>query len=133
MFNTFIIGMWIVFGALIILAIIGWIVDGKVVYKPEQREQVEVVEKRIISESAGEDYTYHYIVAFKFPDNSVKEIEVGRGGNFALNNPTGVYDSVGKGDTGILTYKEIENIEEKYKKEDRRYKGRLFISFWKDP
>jgi len=94
------------------------------IFKSEQYAQVEVVGKRVRPTSVrhGKD---SYIVAFKFPDGSVKELEVGIGRRK-------VYDSIQEGDTGMLTYKERENIEEKIKNEELQFDGRRFISFKRD-
>lgn len=43
------------------------------------------------------------------------------------------YHAIHEGETGILTYKERADIEEKYENEDMRFKGRRLISFEKDP
>ena len=97
---------------------------------PEQFEQVEVTGKRIrqdISGSRGRRRThYTHIVAFKFSDGLEKELKVG----FESER---IYNLLQEGETGTLIYKEIENIEQKYENEDEHYKGRLFISFEKDP
>jgi len=133
MYRVFCIGMFVAFVALLVWIITVVINEEPVVYGPQQSEQVEVVGKRYVSDGSIDGSIDYYIVAFKFSDNSVKEFEVGSGGFLALNNPRGVYDSVKEGDTGTLTYREIENIEEKYKKEELHYAGREFIGFEKDP
>jgi len=96
---------------------------------PEQQEQAEIIEKRIVEERSGDGdgFTYHYIVAFEFSNGTVKELRVGveRSGHKR-------YDALNEGDTGILTYKERTDIEEKYKNENIRFEGRRFISFEKD-
>jgi len=97
--------------------------------RPEQFEQVEVTGKRIKQDTnikRGKRLTlYTHIVTFKFSDNSEKELKVG----FESER---IYNLLQEGETGTLTYKEIENIEQKYENEDDYYKGRLFISFEKD-
>jgi len=103
--------------------------------RPEQSEQVEVVGKRIHitgHERAPKyrDY-YVFIVAFEFPDGSVKELQVED--DLKKESYSSLYESIDEGDTGVLTYKEIENVEKKYQNEDIRYYGRLLISFEKDP
>ena len=101
----------------------------------EQSEQVEVVGKRIsIYSSSGskrnKSTTYYtYIVTFKLPDGSVKELEV----DSNSVRDSSIYDAIHEGDTGILIYKEIKNIEQRIKKENMRFDGRRFISFEKDP
>jgi len=84
-------------------------------------ERVEVTGKRIIQSSGGSDSgkTYRYIVAFQLPDGTEKELRVGK------INSSKLYNSINDGDTGILTYKEKENVKAE---SDRR-----FISFEKDP
>lgn len=109
--------------------------------RPELSEKVEVVDKRISRDSSiskgVSSFSYDYIVAFKFPDGSGKELLVGRVGRVSEKEskqgytcPS--YDAISEGDVGVLTYKEIANIEKKYKNEDIRYVGRSFISFEKD-
>ena len=83
--------------------------------QPEQQVQVEVVGKR--TESDG-DLTDFLIIAFQCPDGSVKEIEIGTDGSRENKK---LYDSIKKGDTGILAYKERKNA--------KSYKDRRFISF----
>ena len=106
--------------------------------RPEQSAQVEVIDKRIRIYSSGSrpNKSYTYIVAFKYSDSSVKEFSVDtiftKGSNKEAP-PSSVYDNIHEGDTGILAYKEIKNIEKKYKNnEDMRYDGRFFISFERD-
>jgi len=104
--------------------------------RPEQSEQVEVIGKRIYQSSDNGKVWSTYIVAFRFPDGSVKELSVGTNSsriNSNRDDHNSIYDSINQGDTGILIYKEIEKIEEKYKNEDLRYDGRQFIGFEKDP
>ena len=108
-------------------------------FKPEQSAQVEVVGKRIKEvragglRSGGPRTNYHYIVSFKFPDGSVKELEVGM---INIKNKQEIscvtYDAIHEGDTGILTYQEIKNLEKHIKNEDMYWSGRRFISFKKD-
>ena len=97
-----------------------------IVNRPEQHEQVEVIGKRIkynrIQGSRRSNKTY--IVSFKFPDGSEKELQVGK------INRSEIYDSMHKGDTGMLVYKERADIE-KLKKEELQWAGRRFISFEK--
>jgi len=121
--------------------------------RPEQREQVEVIGKKLAKSSYTVSrhgrHTYSHVdalvVAFKFADGSIKEISVGRslGYESIRDADTGkliyskvkknkVYESFKNGDEGILTYKERDNIEEKFKKMKTRYKGRLFIGFEKE-
>ena len=121
--------------------------------RPEQREQAEVIEKRLVkfvyTIRRHGHHTYSHIdafvVAFKFADGLTKEFSVGRslGYESVSDADTGnlissklkknrVYDSLMKGDKGILTYKERDNLEEKFKKMKTRYKGRLFINFEKN-
>ena len=109
--------------------------------RPEQTVQAEIISKRIIKDSfygkTSFVNVYIYIISFKFPDGSIKELRVDRQSyhnRLKKNDPDSFqYDSLTVGDTGILTYKEIENIEERVKNENVRYGSRLFISFEKDP
>ena len=109
---------------------------------PEQSEQVEVVGKRIkksktgVRRFGGSKLVYSYIVAFKFPDGSVKELGVGSTSK-ALTDKTEVSNSAGdalhEGDTGVITYKEIEvSKQRRLENEDLRVGDRLFLSFEKD-
>ena len=52
--------------------------------RPEQLEQAEVVGKRHVDirDSDGGSGSTDYIVAFKFPDGSLKELRVGGSGEF---------------------------------------------------
>ena len=105
-------------------------------HNPEQSAQVEVVSKRVIKERRRRFTTrYTYIVTFEFSDGSAKEVEVDR--NSTRGNPITelynfIYDTIDEGDTGILTYKEIENIEVYFENENLCRGGRKFISFEKD-
>lgn len=108
--------------------------------RQEQTVQAEVASKRIIKDSFYGKHSsidiYIYVISFKFPDDSIKELQVDRQSYRwpPKNDPDSVqYDSLTVGDIGILTYKEIENIEERVKNENVRYGSRLFISFEKDP
>ena len=97
---------------------------------PEYSAQVEVVGKRIWKDATPDTGTsVDYIASFKFPDGSVKELKVG-GNSWKIKRE--LYDSIREGDIGILIYKEREDIEERFNKENRRYNGRQFISFEKD-
>jgi len=73
----------------------------------EQTAQVKVIGKR------------RAVFAFEFPDGSVKE----------LHDPN---ITIQINDTGMLTYKERENIEKNIKKETARWRGRQFIHLEKD-
>ena len=117
------------------------IIDGMTRFynRPEQSAQVEVVSKRIrVDRSSGKHASYidhYYIVTFKFSDGSVKELEVDwihqRNSNKEVYSSA--YDSMHEGDAGLLIYKEISNIEKKYKNnEDMCYDGRFLISFERD-
>ena len=92
--------------------------------RPEQSIQVEVAGKRIRKYSSGKHASrvtvYSNIVAFSFPDGSLKELEIDTGPS------SSVYNSIHEGDTGVLIYKELKNIEKKYKDEAFRYVGRFF-------
>jgi len=103
---------------------------------------------------------FETVITFKFPDGSTKGLQVPDDEIYSfLDDPeeyrhflTGLktydYEKFGYmprgviGDkkytpsvsgTGILTYKEIDNIEHRFKRESRRWRGRLFVSFEKDP
>lgn len=90
--------------------------------RQEQTVQAEVASKRIIKDSFYGKHSYIdiyiYVISFKFPDDSIKELQVDRQSYRwpPKNDPDSVqYDSLTVGDIGILTYKEIENIEERVK------------------
>ena len=123
--------IFIVFMVIVVLVYMSlwYITKAPILNSPEQHEQAEVIAKRIVKEISGDgDYFINtYIVAFKFSDGLVKELRVGDG-----RSGRKIYDSINEGDTGILTYKEREDIEEKYKNEDQRWEGMRFISFEKD-
>ena len=118
---------------------------------PEKHEQVKVIGKRLkrdVTHAKGYVYTVivDCIVSFKFADGSVKELTVGEGDGYESIYKRGepvesefvkgicneIWESIQEGNTGILTYKERENIKEKIPKKENHYKGRLFISFVKD-
>ena len=109
--------------------------------RPEQFEQVEVVDKRVEQSYGGGgkysgSHVFRYIVAFKFIDGSVKEMRIDVHSTKTKKQEVScdLYDALKEGDTGTITYKEVENVEEKYGyTEDVYYDGRLFISFEKDP
>lgn len=110
--------------------------------KPEKSAQVEVVGKKISkysssgSKMSGYRTSYTYIVAFEFSDGSVKELSVDRKSyrRTPKSEPySSAYDSIQEGDIGTLIYKEIDNIEGKYKNEEMYWEGRLFISVEKAP
>jgi len=99
---------------------------------PEQCAHVQVINKRM--EECRTDYTtYHYYVSFKFSDKSEKEFGIGidfenKGKRRISGN---IYDSMNKGDTGELTYKESEEVIKKIKNQDSHYFGRSFVKFEK--
>jgi len=98
----------ILLGLLLILWILAVAPDMDALKKrPKQTARVEVVGKR------------RAIFAFRFPDGSIKE----------LVDP---HASIKINDTGMLIYKEREDIEQHIKKEKVRFRGRLFIGFKKD-
>lgn len=108
--------------------------------RPEQSEQVEVVGKRINKSSSASGkgtyrLTYEFVVAFAFPDGTIKELEIDS--HTVRSNRETVecsrYNSIDEGDRGILIYQELKDIEERYEgREDVSYDGRRFISFKKD-
>ena len=107
---------------------------------PEQSGQVEVVGKRINKSSSASGkgtyrLTYEFIVAFAFPDGTIKELEIDS--HTVRSNSETVecsrYNSIYEGDRGILIYQELKDIEERFEgREDASYYGRRFISFEKD-
>lgn len=107
--------------------------------RPEQAVKAEITEKRIeriyISgrRNVQSRTSYRYLIFFKFSDGSVKEFEVDTYWVYGSSKTapySPVYDELKEGDTGVLTYKELENIEQKYIED--QYRGRKFISFEKD-
>lgn len=107
--------------------------------RPEQSGQVEVVGKRINkSSSSGKgtySLTYEFIVAFAFPDGTIKELEID---SHSVNSNRETvecsrYNSINESDRGTLIYQESKDIEERFEgREDASYYGRRFISFEKD-
>ena len=79
--------------------------------RPKQSARVKVLEKR------------KSIFEFRLDNGSIKEIHI--------PNPPDC-DTIQINDTGVLTYKEVAEIEKKIKKVSWRWRGRLFISFEKD-
>ena len=72
----------------------------------EKKARVKVIGKR------------RTVYTFEFPDGSVKEI----------HDPN---VSVKTNDTGTLIYKEVENIEKRFKKKKSQWRGRKFVRFKK--
>ena len=87
----------------------------------QQYAQVEVVETRI-ERHAGIGRGSSYIVAFEFPDGSVREF------NLLGFGRRRTFNSIQVGDTGILTFREQSNIEEITSPGMRR-SARRFVSF----
>ena len=118
------------FGAVLIAIIAFAAFRGEVliITTPECQEHVKVVKKRIEDTQyyhAGTDgysEVRDYFATFEFPDGSKKEFNIG-----------GSYKTIYIGDTGMLTYHESKFIEYTYRKETDRWRGRLIISFEKDP
>lgn len=108
--------------------------------RPEQSEQVEVVGKRIRKYSSirhkGPNHFIHvFIVAFAFPDGTIKELEIDSHTVDSSRETVECsrYNSIDEGDRGILIYQELKDIEERYEgREDVSYNGRRFLSFEKD-
>ena len=106
--------------------------------QPEQQAQVEVVGKRIDrhttdgSKHMSSSTIFSFRISFQFPDGTVKEFEADRFRLFGVRKeaPTSsVYDGLNEGDTGILTYKELEPAEIERLDEPN---GRKFIRFKQD-
>jgi|GEM_PF-1230632 len=89
---------------------------------PEQVEQVEVIGRRTISGGKPGVRMKTYVVEFRLSDGSKKELVVS-------SNATRIYNAIQKGETGKLTYKEIESNDG-----DKNFRAnRRLISFEKDP
>jgi len=128
--GLFLIVLFLFFGVCIILALIATIQNFKDVANSfEQREQAIVIGKRKVLGSGASHSKY--VVAFELSDGSAKEICVNIEGSNDKERRS-FYDSIHMGDTGTLTYREMEDIEKKYKEESRRWYGRRFINFEKD-
>lgn len=95
---------------------------------PECQEHVKVVDTRTEDTYVYDAATEHtslkhfYLATFEFPDGSKKEFKIG-----------GPRKTIYIGDTGMLTYHESKFLENIYRKETDRWRGRLIISFEKDP
>ena len=117
------------FGAVLIAIIAFAAFRGEVliITTPECQEHVKVVKKRIEDTEyyhAGTDgysEVCDYFATFEFPDGAKKEFNIG-----------GSYKTIYIGDTGMLTYHESKFIDI-YREETDRWRGRLIISFEKDP
>ena len=117
------------FGAVLIAIIAFAAFRGEVliITTPECQEHVKVVEKRIEDTYVYDAATEHtslkhfYLATFEFPDGAKKEFNIG-----------GSYKTIYIGDTGMLTYHESKFIDI-YREETDRWRGRLIISFEKDP
>lgn len=89
---------------------------------PEQIEQAEVVDKEQIRSGKKGARWVDYVITFRFSDGSEKKFIVS-------SNARRVYNLIKIGETGKLTYKEIESNDG-----DENFKAnRRFISFEKDP
>lgn len=106
--------------------------------QPEQRAPVEVVEKNIDRRtSSGSKHRrsstiFSYRISFRFPDGTVKKFEADK---FSLSGIckeapySSVYAGINEGETGLLTYKELEPAEiERW----GEIAGRKFIHFKQD-
>lgn len=117
------------FGAVLIAIIAFAAFRGEVliITTPECQEHVKVVEKRIEDTeyyhagTGGYSEVRDYFATFEFPDGAKKEFNIG-----------GSYKTIYIGDTGMLTYHESKFIDI-YREETDRWRGRLIISFEKDP
>ena len=117
------------FGAVLIAIIAFAAFRGEVliITTPECQEHVKVVKKRIEDTEyyhAGTDgysKVRDYFATFEFPDGAKKEFNIG-----------GSYKTIYIGDTGMLTYHESKFIDI-YREETDRWRGRLIISFEKNP
>ena len=94
---------------------------------PECQEHVKVVDTRtedtyVYDTSGYYSLKHFYLATFEFPDGSKKEFQIG-----------GPRKTIYIGDTGMLTYHESKFLENIYRKETDRWRGRLIISFEKDP
>lgn len=118
------------FGAVLIAIIAFAAFRGEVliITTPECQKHVKVVKKRIEDTEyyhAGTDgysKVRDYFATFEFPDGAKKEFKIG-----------GPRKTIYIGDTGTLTYHESKFLENIYRKETDRWRGRLIISFEKDP
>jgi hypothetical protein len=134
----------IIFGIVTIIMGAGAILINKTQYTnlPERTAQVEIVEKRVaeISVRAGRSLRrssslyhkkrishYYYIVAFKLPDGTIKEMKINK--IIGDENLCPVFEALEEGDKGKLTYKEKDK---QAKTEDQRRNNRLFLSFEKN-
>ena len=99
---------------------------------PEQTQQVKVIGKRTSEQFKfkSDDSVFDYIIAFGFQDGSIKELRVGN----SVKSDSVIYDSIHEGDTGELIFKEREDIEAHYYRNDKQdhWNGRLFINFKND-
>ena len=95
---------------------------------PECQEHVKVVDTRTEAKTVYDAATelseviHFYLATFEFPDGSKKEFQIG-----------GPRKTIYIGDTGMLTYHESKFVEYTYRKETDRWRGRLIISFEKNP
>ena len=100
---------------------------------PEQQEYVTVIDKRVnirggkVGRGFESSNNNEYLIKFQFSDGSTKELDVAIIDASASNRGNNHY-SINIGDEGMLTFKEIEDVEERYE-EKNRYRGRQFIRF----
>ena len=89
---------------------------------PEQNAHVEIIRKTIVNNKRRSAY---HLVYFEFPDGSEK----------AFNIKSEIYYTLQECETGMLTYKELENIEDRGALSDffaPNHYYRRFIFFKKD-
>ena len=130
--RAFTILLFVAFVALAVIAVIssfnGIKYEVSFMNRPEQHEYAEVSAKRVVVEKGTDSDRTVYLVEFSLSDGSLKE--------FLVSNKYSpirtVYNAFQEGETGVLTYIEAANVNEKYK-DDVVYKGRRFISFEKAP
>lgn len=107
-------------------------------FQPEQQAHVQVMGKRIDRRTAdGSKHSrsstiFSYCISFQFPDGTVKKFEADK---FVLSGVrkeapySSVYAGINEGETGLLTYKELEPAEiERW----GEIAGRKFIHFKQD-
>ncbi|MDR3344435.1 MAG: DUF2500 domain-containing protein [Oscillospiraceae bacterium] len=91
--------------------------------------------KRIYTTDGGDDFgsSNLYYVTFSFADGMNEEFQVGVGSDgFFPGGARKLYDSLHEGETGILTDKERNGVEETKRGITELVKDRIFISFEKD-
>ena len=99
--------------------------------RPEWSARVAVIAKRRAENLMIPKKLPVFLVAFQFPDGSIKEFQL-NAIKYPFKPKRPIFQSFQIGDKGTLIYKEIENVNYVYEEEEWQFNGRNFIDFKKD-